>query len=211
LRPYVTEDRIDGVIAILVDVEAIKRAQAYQESIVATTREPLLVLDADLRIRTANVAFLTAFQTTLDRTEGRLLYERGDGEWDIPELRELLERIHLDDKPISDFSIDRHFARSSQRCCASMQIASFKPTCSSSCCRSGRHRSRSHPARQRQRFKTMADNIAQFAWMADSKGWIFNRRWFEYTGTVLSDVQGDRWQRFHHPDHRQRVASMRRH
>ena len=214
LRPYVTEGRIEGVIAILVDVEAIKRAQAYQESIVATAREPLLVLDADLRIRTANAAFLAAFQTTLDRTEGRLLYELGDGEWDIPELRELLERIHLDDKPISDFSIDRHFARSGQR---SLRINASRlvqtdlrlillsiqdVTEAEAILRDSE-----------QRFKTMADNIAQFAWMADSKGWIFwfNRRWFEYTGTVLSDVQGDRWQRFHHPDHRQRVAeSMRR-
>ena len=55
LRPYRTlENKIDGVVVMLVDVDSLKRAHAYTESIVATVREPLLVLDADLRVRTAS-------------------------------------------------------------------------------------------------------------------------------------------------------------
>jgi len=58
------------------------------------------------------------------------------------------------------------------------------------------------------RFRTMADNISQFAWMADANGWIFwyNQRWFEYTGTTLENMQGWGWQQVHHPDHVDRVV-----
>ncbi len=59
-----------------------------------------------------------------------------------------------------------------------------------------------------EKFRTLADNIAQFAWMADAMGYIFwyNRRWFEYTGTTLEEVEGWGWRSVHHPDHVDRVA-----
>jgi PAS domain S-box-containing protein len=58
-----------------------------------------------------------------------------------------------------------------------------------------------------ERFRTLANNISQFAWMADQKGWIFwyNQRWFDYTGTTLEEMAGWGWEKVHHPDHRQRV------
>ncbi len=210
LRPYVAENRVDGVIAMLIDVEAIKRAQSYQESIVATVREPLLVLDSDLRVRTANAAFLEVFQVGAEQTEGRLVYEIGDGDWNVRELRELLERIIPNGEQVRDFKFERFFSRSGHKrlCINASRLV----------------QSRTEPPLillsiqdvteaeailrdSEERFKTMADNIAQFAWMADSEGWVFwfNRRWFEYTGTELADVQGDGWRRFHHPEHRQRV------
>ncbi len=54
-----------------------------------------------------------------------------------------------------------------------------------------------------ERFRTLADNIAQLAWMADPEGWIFwyNRRWFHYTGTTLEQMQGWGWEAVHHPKH----------
>jgi PAS domain S-box-containing protein len=59
-----------------------------------------------------------------------------------------------------------------------------------------------------ERFRTLADNIAQFAWMADGSGWIFwyNRRWFDYTGTTLEQMEGWGWRAVHHPDHVERVV-----
>src|SRR5690606_2267646 len=62
------------------------------------------------------------------------------------------------------------------------------------------------------RFRTLADNIAQLAWMADPGGSIFwfNRRWFEYTGTRLEDVEGWGWRHVHHPDHLGRVEARLR-
>jgi two-component system sensor histidine kinase/response regulator len=59
-----------------------------------------------------------------------------------------------------------------------------------------------------ERFRTLANNISQFAWMANETGWIFwyNERWFDYTGTTLEEMAGWGWQKVHHPDHRQRVV-----
>ena len=64
-----------------------------------------------------------------------------------------------------------------------------------------------------ERFRTLADNISQLAWMADETGSIFwyNKRWFDYTGTTLEEMQGWGWQRAHHPDHVEGVvAKIRR-
>ena len=57
------------------------------------------------------------------------------------------------------------------------------------------------------RFRTLADNMAQLAWMADETGAIFwyNKRWFDYTGTALEDLRGDGWHKLHHPDYVRRV------
>ncbi|HEY9829532.1 MAG TPA: PAS domain S-box protein [Stenomitos sp.] len=64
-----------------------------------------------------------------------------------------------------------------------------------------------------ERFRTLADNISQLAWMADANGWIFwyNKRWLEYTGTTLEEMQGWGWQKVHHPDHVDRVVQYIRH
>ncbi len=58
------------------------------------------------------------------------------------------------------------------------------------------------------RFHELADNISQFAWTADQTGWIYwyNKRWHEYTGTTLEEMQGWGWQKVHHPDHVDRVV-----
>lgn len=59
-----------------------------------------------------------------------------------------------------------------------------------------------------ERFRTLADNIAQFAWMADETGSViwYNRRWFDYTGTTMDEMAGWGWQAVHHPDHVERVV-----
>lgn len=64
-----------------------------------------------------------------------------------------------------------------------------------------------------ERFRNLADHMAQFAWMADSKGWLFwyNQRWFDYTGTTLEEMEGWGWQKVHHPDHVERVVKRLRH
>ncbi|WP_066381736.1 MULTISPECIES: PAS domain S-box protein [unclassified Anabaena] len=64
-----------------------------------------------------------------------------------------------------------------------------------------------------ERFRTLADNIPQLAWMADENGWIFwySRRWFDYTGTTLAAMEGWGWQKVHHPEHVERVVEKIRH
>src|SRR5262245_65581989 len=59
-----------------------------------------------------------------------------------------------------------------------------------------------------ERFRELADNISQFAWTADQAGWIYwyNKRWHDYTGTTLDEMEGWGWQKVHHPDHVDRVV-----
>ncbi|MCB0322596.1 MAG: PAS domain-containing protein [Bdellovibrionales bacterium] len=62
--------------------------------------------------------------------------------------------------------------------------------------------------RSRADFRTLADNISQFAWSADPCGWItwYNQRWYDYTGTTLEQMQGWGWQQVHHPEHVEAVT-----
>lgn len=110
LRPYKTLDnKIDGVVMLLVDMDAVKRAQVYTENIVSTVREPLVVLDASLRVQTASRAFYEIFHVTPEGTENRPLHELGNGQWDIPELRRLLGQVLPRDDQVSDFEVQHEF------------------------------------------------------------------------------------------------------
>src|SRR5436305_164435 len=87
-------------------VEAI---QNYAQNIVDTVREPLLILDATLRVRSANRAFYQTFHVSPGETEGRLIYELGNGQWDIPDLRRLLEDIVPKSSVFDDFELEHTF------------------------------------------------------------------------------------------------------
>jgi signal transduction histidine kinase len=92
-------------------------AAAYQtlsrlialKGIIATIREPLLVLDETFRIKMASRSFYETFQVTPALTEGRLLYEIGDGQWDIPELRVLLDDVLSKEKAVENFEVRHDF------------------------------------------------------------------------------------------------------
>lgn len=71
----------------------LRGAHVQAQGIDDTIREPLLVLDADLKVSSANPAFFEKFAVSRDETLGRPFLELGNGQWDIPELRLLLERV----------------------------------------------------------------------------------------------------------------------
>ena len=77
--------------------------------LVETLREGLLVLEPDLTVRFANSSFCDTFAVTLEDTIGRKLYELGDGQWDIPELRSLIEAVLPEHTTIEAFEVDRVF------------------------------------------------------------------------------------------------------
>jgi len=81
----------------------------YSQSIVANLREPLLVLDKNLRIKTANNAFYKVFKFSEGETENVLIYELGNNSWDIPDLRKLLERVIPKKTVINDYQITHTF------------------------------------------------------------------------------------------------------
>ncbi len=117
LRPYKTLDqKIGGVVLMLIDIGVLKRREQqvaesrdYSVSIVETVREPLIVLDGRLRVRTANRAFYQTFRVNPKNTEGRLIYELGDRQWDIPRLRTLLEELLPQNSHFEDFEVEHDF------------------------------------------------------------------------------------------------------
>src|SRR6202140_2912449 len=87
----------------------VEDIETYAQDIVDTVREPLLMLDATLRVRSANRAFYQTFQVSLEETENRLIYELGNGQWDIPNLRTLLEDIVPKSSVFNDFELEHTF------------------------------------------------------------------------------------------------------
>ena len=81
----------------------------YAESIVETVREPLLILDADLKIISANRNFYTTFKVTPRDTIGNFIYDLGNKQWDIPKLRELLENILPKKEEFHDIEVAHTF------------------------------------------------------------------------------------------------------
>ena len=78
-------------------------AWTYIRTVVDTVREPFLILNKDLRILSANKTFYTIFQVTQEATEGNLVYELGNGQWNIPKLKILLEDILPKNSHFEDF------------------------------------------------------------------------------------------------------------
>jgi len=89
--------------------DALKDALAYSHGVVDTVREPMLVLGADLRVKTANRSFFQTFRVSLEETENRLIYDLGDGQWHIPRLRTLLEEILPRDRSFDGFEVEHEF------------------------------------------------------------------------------------------------------
>jgi PAS domain S-box-containing protein len=83
--------------------------RGFAQSIVETVRHPLLVLDRDLRVRKANPAFYRTFGVAGAETEGRLVYELGGGQWDIPWLRGVLDAVTRTGEAFQDFEVEHDF------------------------------------------------------------------------------------------------------
>jgi two-component system CheB/CheR fusion protein len=112
IRPYRTLDnRIDGAVVILVDISDVKRKSINQfaNEIVQTVRQALVVLDGNLQVLSANEWFYQLFQVTELETEGCSIFELGNGQWDIPQLRSLLEEILPQDNEVKDFEVIHEF------------------------------------------------------------------------------------------------------
>ncbi|MCX7824975.1 MAG: PAS domain S-box protein, partial [Verrucomicrobiae bacterium] len=114
--------RISGVVLVFRDQTAERRAERavaeardFAESIIATVREPLLVLDAGLRVVSANRSFYRVFEVKPEETVGRLVYELGNRQWDIPALRRLLEQVLPQNTQFNDYEVTHEFERIGRR------------------------------------------------------------------------------------------------
>ena len=117
ILPYKTQDnKIDGVVLVLLDIDAIKSANEqlkksteFFRGIIDTVRQPLLVLDSDLRVMAVNQSFLDTFRMSSEATVNKFLYRLDDEAWNIPRLRALLEEVLPESQAVNDFEVEHTF------------------------------------------------------------------------------------------------------
>ncbi len=117
ILPYQSSgDQIGGVVATFIDVTTQKRsvqevlqAKQHAEDVVDTVDVPLMILTPQLRVKSANEAYYRHFRAEPEQAEGRLLFTLGNGQWDLPQLRALVEDILPGDSSFTDFEVSNHF------------------------------------------------------------------------------------------------------
>ncbi|MEK6481927.1 ATP-binding protein [Catalinimonas sp. 4WD22] len=93
----------------------LQKEKLYAEKIIETLHEPFLVLHPDLRVKSANPAFYNHFEVHSQDTEDQLIYELGNGQWNIPELHMLLEDVLPDNKVFNDYEVTHEFEKIGKR------------------------------------------------------------------------------------------------
>jgi two-component system, chemotaxis family, CheB/CheR fusion protein len=117
IRPYKTIDnKIDGAVIVFININdfkikqnLIEEARRYSEGVIQTVRDPLIILDKDLCVERANQAFYDTFHVTEKDTIGRQFYDLGNRQWNIPELKTLLEDVLPQKAEVRNFEVIHDF------------------------------------------------------------------------------------------------------
>jgi PAS domain S-box-containing protein len=120
--------RIDGAVLMLIDTDAAKRGLDFAEAIVETVREPLVILNQSLQVIKANRSFYETFHAVREQTEQHLIYDLGNGQWNIPKLRELLENILPAHSTFRDFEVTHEFEHVGRKVMLLNASEIFNPT-----------------------------------------------------------------------------------
>lgn len=87
----------------------VSEARMYAENIVETVREPLLIMDGELKVFSANKAFFETFKVKSEETLGQFIYNLGNGQWNIPGLKKLLREIITKRNTLDDYEMEHNF------------------------------------------------------------------------------------------------------
>jgi len=110
--PYRTMDnRIKGIVLTFIDITDVTNAKIYAEGIVESLNQPLLILKSNLMVHSANKAFYDTFKVSKKETMGSLIYDLGNGQWNIPSLKKLLEDIIPKKTSIEEYLVEHEFAQ----------------------------------------------------------------------------------------------------
>ena len=121
MQPYRTLNNvIEGVVLTFTDISeiheakriklsAVQLARELAEGIVNTVNESLIVLDGGLQVVSASRSFYRYFRVTAEETVGRKIYDLGNGQWNIPDLRQLLESILPQKQALDGYVVEHDF------------------------------------------------------------------------------------------------------
>ena len=197
--------------------EQLVEVQEYSEAIFTTIREAVLVLDKSLRVKNANRCFYSTFKVTEEETEGKLLYELGNNQWNIPKLKELLEDIIPRNSQVSDYAVEHHFSGIGHKVMllnarrlvrklhsehlillAIEDITEYK-------------RSEKMLAEREQWYHSIADNSPMMIWVTDiqQRNKFVNQTWLEYRNMTLEEAVGKHFvEELMHPDDKKKCLQI---
>lgn len=181
--------------------EQLLESQEYAEAIFATIREGVLVLNTDFRVKMANAAFYRTFHTEEQNTEGRLLFEIGGGQWNKPEIKELINNILLHGRQFDGYEMQyvlpvigartmlvngRKVVQKANK--QELMLLAFEDITDT-------QRAKILKAEREEWFRNMANNAPVMIWTAEPDGLrnFFNVTWQTYTGRKVEQDMGDGW------------------
>lgn len=181
--------------------EQLLESQEYAEAIFATIREGVLVLNTDFRVKMANAAFYRTFHTEAYHTEGRLLFEIGDGQWNKPEIKELINNILLYGRHSDGYEMQymvqgvgarimlvngRKVVQKANK--QELMLLAFEDI-------TDKRRAEILKAEREEWFRNMANNAPVMIWTAGPDGLrnFFNVTWLTYTGRSPEQEMADGW------------------
>ncbi len=181
--------------------EQLLESQEYAEAIFATIREGVLVITTDFRVKMANAAFYRAFHTEIQQTEGRLLYEIGEGQLNKPEMKDLINKILLHDMQLEGYEFQYYIPKLGPRTMLvngkklaqkankqELMLLAFEDI-------TDRKRAEALTAEREEWFRNMANNAPVMIWTAGPDGLrnFFNITWLIYTGRSMEQEMADGW------------------
>lgn len=189
--------------------DQLSEAYGYSEAIFGTIREATLVLDKDLRVKSANRAFYKTFRLREEDTEGYLIYELDNRQWDFAQLRNLLENVINQDISIQGFEVTHQFQNIGEKVLRlnarkvvyqqrqeAILLAIEDIT---------DHKQAQLLLEERQAwFRNIADNAPMLIWVAgpDKQYTFLNRAWLAYTDHPIDQEAGQGWVQNIHPSDR---------
>lgn len=204
-----------GVVLVFRDItdlcrqeRAVQVALAYADKIISTLREPFVVLDTNLRVKSANRSFYQNFHVTLEETQGRFIYDLGNSQWNIPRLRTLLDEVLSNHHPVHDFEVEHDFPAIGKKMML-LNAQRFESVDGQSdlillAIEDITDRKRTEAAlrqsEQHQRF--ILDSVPQKLATTKPDGNVdyFNPQWMEYTGLTFEQIKDFGWTQVIHPD-----------
>ncbi|MES2880724.1 MAG: PAS domain S-box protein, partial [Bacteroidota bacterium] len=216
---YLPNGDFNGYIGVGFDVheqklveDALAQQKRLYETVTDNTEDLIYIFDLNYRFTFANEALLTMWGKTWNDAIGKRLLENGYEPWHAEMHEREIDQVVATKKSIRGEVSFPHATQGKR-----VYDYIFTPVLN----QEGKVEAIAGTTRDitdiklaeetlkesEERFGTLADNMENLAWIADGEGWIYwyNKRWYDYTGTTLEEMEGWGWQKVHHPDHVERV------
>ena len=187
--------------------DQLSEANEFSEVIFATIREATIVLDEDLRVKSANKTFYKLFGVEEGQTEGRLIYELGNRQWDIPKLRSLLTDVVRHNIQVDSFEMTHTFLGIGERILLinARRIVRQQDAILLAIEDITEHRRAQHLLAKREAWlHDLVENAPVLIWVCNVNGQysFFNKAWLDFTGHQLDKAVNQNWLDDLHPDDR---------